>query len=333
MAPTLPNSASGKGFDGNKPTEFGGGGHTSDVRVSSPSGPASPTANDDSVTLSPSGSTTLDLTANDVGPGQTSLFITHINGVEVSEGDTITLATGQTVTLNADGTVTITADADVETVDFSYTVATGGGASINTDTANVTVDTVPCFVAGTMIETTSGLVAVENLVPGDMVLTVDNGVQPLRWIGRRIVPAEGNFAPIHIAQNTFGKHDALFLSPQHRVLIRDGLAELLFENAEVLVAAKDLVNGSSVQVIEGGQVEYVHILFDAHEVVFSGGLATESFLPGPQTSASFEADIVNEIAALFPELDPELGTGYPRAARRILKGYEARVLFNNRIAA
>lgn len=303
------------------------------VKITEVSKQGEPIANDDSVTLGPDGSTTIDVTANDIAPGQTGIFVTHINGIAVDVGDTVTLSTGQTITLNADGTLTITADADIESVGFTYTVATGGGASINADTGNVTIDTVPCFVAGTMIETISGLVAVENLVPGDMVLTVDNGVQPLRWVGCRVVPAEGNFAPIHIAKNTFGKHDSLFLSPQHRVLIRDVLAELLFENSEVLVAAKDLVNGSSVQVIEGGQVEYVHILFDAHEVVFSGGLATESFLPGPQTSASFETDIVNEITALFPELDPELGTGYPRAARRILKGYEARVLLANGIAA
>jgi hypothetical protein len=80
-------------------------------------------------------------------------------------------------------------------------------------------------------------------------------------------------------------------------------------------------------------VEYVHILFDRHQVVFSEGLATESFLPGPQTAQSFEAEIVAEICALFPEIDPETGAGYSPAARRTLKRYEARLLMTSAHAA
>lgn len=44
---------------------------------------------------------------------------------------------------------------------------------------------IPCFLCGTMIETPQGPVAIEDLVPGDLVLTRDRGAQPLRWIGSR----------------------------------------------------------------------------------------------------------------------------------------------------
>lgn len=290
-------------------------------------------AGDDMVDVYTNGTTTADLIANDVGPGGTELFITHINGQAVTVGDTVTLSSGQSITLNADGTVTITADADEETVNFSYTVATGGGSSNISDTAFVTLNSIPCFVAGTLIATPRGEVPVETLQPGDLVITHDNGAQPLRWIGSRIVPAAGAFAPICIAENTFGQHRELLVSPQHRVLIRDGLAELLFGDPEVLVAAKDLVNDRSVRPVEGGEVEYVHILFDEHQVVFSEGLATESFLPGPQIKDSFEAEIVQEICALFPEIDPETGAGYSAAARRTLRAHEARVLLSGGVAA
>ncbi len=166
----------------------------------------------------------------------------------------------------------------------------------------------------------------DDLSPGDMVMTKDEGAQPLRWIGQRRVAAKGDYAPIRIAANTFGPHRELLLSPLHRVLIRDSLAELLFGETEVLVAARDLVNDRSVRRVEGGMVDYVHILFDRHQVVFSEGLETESFLPGPQTAKSFEAEIVQEICALFPEIDPETGAGYSPAARRTLKRYEAQLL-------
>lgn len=283
-------------------------------------------AADDSVAVAPNGTATIDVLANDDGPGTATLYVTHINGIAVSAGDSVTLTTGQVVTLNANGTFTITGDADEETVNFSYTVAAGSGASSVTDSAFVTINQVPCFVAGTLIATPSGEVPVESLQPGDLVITKDHGPQPVRWVGSRRVAATGILAPIRIAEGALGSHRALMLSPQHRVLIQDTLAELLFGDAEVLVAAKDLVNDRTVLRVEGGEVEYLHLLFDRHEVIYSEGLATESYLPGPHTARGFSPDVLDEICAIFPELDPENGVGFPAAARRTLRSFEARLI-------
>lgn len=276
----------------------------------------------DNVDLFPDGEREIDVLSNDLNDGGGTLTITHINGIAVNAGDTITLPTGQTVRLNANGTFTVTGDGDVENFNFTYTIDNG----IDTDVGFVNATGVPCFVAGTMIATPDGERPAESLQPGDLVLTQDDGPQPLRWRGTRTVPASGAYAPIHIRANTFGTHRDLLVSPLHRILIRDNLAELLFGEAEVLVAARDLVNDRSVTRRTGGDVTYVHLLFDRHQVVFSEGLETESFLPGPQTRQSFEQDIVNEICALFPEIDPETGVGYSPAARRTLKRYEADLL-------
>jgi hypothetical protein len=89
----------------------------------------------------------------------------------------------------------------------------------------------------------------------------------------------------------------------------------LFGEAEILATARDLVNDRSVTRREGGEVEDVHLMFERHQVVFSEGLETESYLPGPQTSESFEADIINEICTIFREIDPKTGRGYSPAAR------------------
>lgn len=280
-------------------------------------------AMDDTATLFPDGSKIIDLLGNDLNSTAGTLTITHLNGQPVVAGDIVTLNSGQQIQLNADGTVTVLGDGDTELFNFTYEVASSTG---QTDVGLVTVDSVPCFVAGTRIRTPSGSVAVEELRPGDLVITRDEGAQPLRWIGRRQVRAEGDFAPIRIAADTFGRHRELWVSPLHRVLIRDALSELLFGEREVLVAARDLVNDRSVRRIEGGSVEYVHIMFDRHQVVYSEGLPTESFLPGPQIRNSFEAEIVTEICTLFPEIDPETGAGYSPAARRTLKRHEALVL-------
>lgn len=273
----------------------------------------------DDVNVFPDGTTSFNVLENDISQPGSTLTITHINGQPVSVGSTITLPTGQVVTLGPGGEFTVSGDGEEEDFNFTYTISDG----IDTDTGFVNATSIPCFVAGTMIATPTGDVAVETLQAGDLVMTQDDGAQELRWIGTRAVAATGDFAPILIRAGTFGAHGDVQVSPLHRILIRDSLAELLFGESEVLVAAKDLVNDHSVTRQSGGSVTYVHLMFDKHQVVFSNGLATESFLPGPQTTKSFEIEIVDEICAIFPKLDPQTGDGYSPSARRRLKRYEA----------
>lgn len=282
-------------------------------------------ANDDDLTMAPDATKTFNLLGNDDNATAGTLFISQINGQPVTAGSTVILSTGQQVTVNGDGTITVVGDSDEETVNFTYQVESTTG---ETDTAFITLQQVPCFVAETLILTDKGERPIEDLIPGDMVVTKDHGLQPIRWIGHRQVEAQGVFAPILIKAGTFGAHADLAVSPLHRILIKDVLAELLFGEAEVLVAARDLINDRTVRQIEGGYVDYYHILFDQHEVIFSAGLETESFQPGPQIVHSFEADMVEEIRALFPELKPETGEGYGASARPSLKRYEAQLLFN-----
>jgi hypothetical protein len=148
----------------------------------------------------------------------------------------------------------------------------------------------------------------------------------LRWLGARTVAATGRFAPVVIEAGTFGLHRRLVVSPQHRILLTHWMAELMFGEDEVLVAAKDLVNDCSVRIVEGGSVDYFHLLFDSHQIVWSEGLETESFLPGPSVMNEFEEDVREEVLALFPEIDPDSYEGYGPSARRSLKAFEARAL-------
>jgi hypothetical protein len=286
-------------------------------------------ANDDVLHMLGTDTKTVAVLSNDHSASGGTLTVTHINGQAVTVGSTITLATGQTVTLNADGTFTVVGDGNDEYFNFTYTISDG----THSDTGFVLVDSVPCFTAGTMIETEHGPRPVESLRPGDRIRTRDNGLQPLIWTGGRRVPGQDDHAPVHFAPGTLGDHGALALSPLHRVLLSDPLAEMLFGTSEVLVAARDLVDGAGVRVRNGGSVDYFHLLFDSHQIVFAEGLATESFLPGPQLRHSFEAGMVAEIGDLIPGFDPETGAGYGPAARRMLKRFEAALLMRLRAAS
>ncbi len=267
---------------------------------------------------------TFDLLANDVSHTGGTLTITQINGQPVVAGDTITLPSGEMLTLNADGTVTVDTDGDYETNNFTYQVSDEDG---NTDTAFVKMTTVPCLVAGTLVNTPDGPVPVEDLKPGDLVMTRDDGPQPVRWCGRATRRAKGPDAPVVIAAGSLGDHGAAELSQNHRVLMRSARAELLFGEGEVLVKAKDLVNGTSIRLRnDGAPVTYVHVMFDRHQIICGNGLDSESYHPGRETLGSFDAETRDEILRLMPDAaDPE-DFGYGPAARPSLRSHESRAL-------
>jgi Ca2+-binding RTX toxin-like protein len=165
---------------------------------------------------------------------------------------------------------------------------------------------IPCFTAGTLIRTLSGEVPIERLRPGDMVLTRDNGPQPLRWVAmRRIGAAEllarPELRPVRIAPGALGNARPLLVSPQHGLLV--SLAER--GGAEGLARAIQLarMRGGKVRVAAGVRaVSYLHLAFDRHEIVFSNGLASESFYPGHRALAALSIAARREFGEIFPDL-------------------------------
>lgn len=190
------------------------------------------------------------------------------------------------------------------------------------------IENIICFTPGTRIATSQGLVAVEDLKLGDLVVTRDHGLQPIRWIEGRIVPAIDRFAPVRIRNGVLaGQERDLIVSPQHRVLFQGYRAELLFGESEVLVSATHLVDGCDVTQEAGGVVTYIHMLFDQHEIIFAEGAATESFHPGDVGFSAVGDAARDELFDLFPTLraDP---SAYGATARRCLKSHEAELILS-----
>jgi hypothetical protein len=85
------------------------------------------------------------------------------------------------------------------------------------------------------------------------------------------------------------------------------------------------IDGHSVTVEPGGEVTYIHLLFDTHEIIFAEGAATESFHPGGIGLSAITAAAREELFALFPDLRGMPGR-YGRTARRCLRRHEARMI-------
>ncbi|WP_299699817.1 Hint domain-containing protein [uncultured Tateyamaria sp.] len=182
-----------------------------------------------------------------------------------------------------------------------------------------------CFTPGTRIRVPGGTRPVQKLKPGDLVSTMDHGPQPVQWVGTRTVPAIGDRVPVTISAGILGTRRDLTVSPNHRILLESGATEVLTGESRLLVAAKHLVNGDTIRSAPNGFVTYVHIMFDAHRVVWANGCAAESFYLGPHARRTLDPDQTAEIIALFPELAhtncPEADMAYP-----IASSHEGRIL-------
>lgn len=191
-----------------------------------------------------------------------------------------------------------------------------------------------CFTPGTIIDTLDGRYPVEMLQEGDMILTKDNGPQEIQWIGRRRMSGARMFAmphlrPVRIKAESLGvlRPDRDFLvSPEHRLLIKGPVARNLFNTPEVLVSAKELVNGRDVYIDHKlREVTYIHMLLPQHEVVWANGVETESFHPASASLTALEENDRDRLLHWMPEigLDPSYYGDY---ARRNLTRAEAAIL-------
>lgn len=214
----------------------------------------------------------------------------------------------------------------------SFTITGTSGANSDDDTVSVTL--LVCVARDTLIDTEDGAVAVQDIAIGDRVITRDNGVQTVRWIGcRRLrkpdLMAHPELRPVRIGAGALGhgrpRRD-LLVSPQHRILVSDWRAQLFFGQDEVLVPAKALVDHHAITIERAtGPVDYYHILFDTHQVIYTEGAETESFHPADYTLGAIDIRARDELFQLFPELREDLAA-YGATIRYVARVREARML-------
>ena len=208
------------------------------------------------------------------------------------------------------------------------------GNVTGTTTYSEIEEVVICFTPGTTIATRRGEIPVQQIKVGDLVVTRDNGMQPVRWVGRRNLGRDNllrtpGFNPVRIKAGAFGEgvpQRDMMVSPNHRMLVASETAEVMFSEREVLVAAKHLVGLDGVDTVTPDKVSYIHMLFDNHEVVFADGTWAESFQPGAHSMAGIQSEQRSEILSLFPELELADGMSNFVAARRSLRAHEAQLL-------
>lgn len=190
------------------------------------------------------------------------------------------------------------------------------------------------FSRGTLVTLSSGAQRpIEDLRPADLVLTRDDGPRPLRWIGSATSRAEGDFAPILIRAGTLNNSGDLRVSPESRLFIYQRSDALGAGRREVMVRARHLVNGSSIVQERGGFIDYFHLLFDQHQIIYVEGIAAETMLVDPRTRAVLPSDLEKEIAgaagttpsdAAYQALDASLAGVLPGHDHQVRSDLELR---------
>ncbi|OCX63058.1 hypothetical protein BFP70_12635 [Thioclava sp. SK-1] len=165
--------------------------------------------------------------------------------------------------------------------------------------------TVPCFTPESKIATATGDVAIADLIPGMRVITRDNGLQQVRWVGRRhfgwrALGLNPFLRPVLIKAGSLGpefpQRDML-VSPNHRFLA--SASEL---PGERLGMAQDFLDRDGVERVAARRVEYMQVLLDRHELLLVDGCWSESYQPQRSSIALLDAAQREELCRIVPAL-------------------------------
>lgn len=193
-----------------------------------------------------------------------------------------------------------------------------------------------CFTPDTRLDTPEGPRPVADLAEGDLVLTKDNGAQPIRWRGQRRLSgarlrAMPDLRPVRIRAGAAGldvPDGDLLVSPDHRMLVKGAMAVRLFNTDEVLVRARDLLNDRTVVVDHRlCEVTYVHLMFDRHQVIWANGLECESFHPVSMALDAIDPMDRAALAERMPDVARDAAL-YGAYARRALSRAEAAIFLH-----
>jgi len=188
-------------------------------------------------------------------------------------------------------------------------------------------DAFNAIARGTLIACENGPIAIEDLLPGDRVCTVDNGLQTLLWIGSISIAshadAKNEPEPLsRITADSFGlgrPMPDLLLGPSARLLRRDPALVSAMGTSVALAPVTAFVDGETVlSIFPVAPTRVYHLLFSEHQIIRANGLEIESYHP----EKSLETSLSREAMPLFLDLFPHISSlghfgpvAYPRLSK------------------
>ena len=189
------------------------------------------------------------------------------------------------------------------------------------------------FARGSLVATTQGPVAIEDLVPGMGVITSEHGPLPLQWVGSYdMTPREAQTSDrgklFRVTSDAFGlakPASDLMLAPRSHLLMRHAACKALFGVDLAFAPVRAFEDG--VQVIEITPISSVtlfNLAFDRQATVQVNGIEMECFHPGPFAETLLDDEMLYSLLRLFPQARSLESFG-PQLIQR-LTSFEVRAL-------
>ena len=127
----------------------------------------------------------------------------------------------------------------------------------------------------TTVLTLDGEMPVDQLTPGDRVITRDSGMAILKELRRTVA----DVAPVSIKAGSLGHTrpgSDMLVGPDTRILIRDWRAHALFGVPVALVPAHRLTDGEFVTDLPKRRVALFELVFDRQHIVYADGIELAS---------------------------------------------------------
>lgn len=168
------------------------------------------------------------------------------------------------------------------------------------------------FARGALVSTPRGPVAVEDLSPGDTIVTVAGGAVPVAWIGWVTFRPDrsGNGAPLtRVMADAFGLGRPLadlVMGPGARLLSRPRQLRARLGADGVLSPVHAMADGfHAIRMVPRQPVTFYHLALRRHAMIVVNGLETESFHPGAGFERDHDVATLRQIMQAFPHLsDP-----------------------------
>lgn len=181
---------------------------------------------------------------------------------------------------------------------------------------------------GSLIATTDGEIAIEDLRPGMDVITAENGPQPVMWIGSMTHMPDTNGARFltRVTADRFADGAPpldLLCGPGARLLHRPTGLRSMPDNKSVYTPLRDFVDGDSVIAIAPRMaVDTYHIALKRHATIRVGGLDLETFHPGMTVLDQMGANTRALFISMFPHITRATDFGplaHPRVSMRSIE--------------
>ncbi len=168
------------------------------------------------------------------------------------------------------------------------------------------------------VRTPCGPRRVENVRKGDLIVTRDNGLQPVKMVFSRTVTksdlaADPGLAPVRLRPRALGPmmpQQDLLVAPGHKVLVPGYRLADVPDTSARLISARDIADKSDTAFADRTvqEVTYYSIVFDQHEIFCVNGLPVESYLPCAETMGDLDKSVRGDLQALLKDQGDADGT-------------------------